>query len=752
MFVVKDRLRCTSTVCLALLVVGLDSCGGDAPLPSQGLPSEQLQFVAFLPREYLLDLRAEAGQDGASRRENDGAGALRLGEGWSTPDNSGRWSLGARSTIFVHLTDPSDRNLFFEYRSPGVESIEVRVNSVDVGELPSQSTWSTHLVSLADGVLLAGENTVELTYTAGPAGFPMRTSDGSLSVYFRTVGVVASEPTAEGEEWSAPYDRDENTVTVGQSGTVVIPYRADRSLASVTVGVSGEGRLWRPIRSRLGYLGADADDDATEGVASSPAVLSLGGVWGRASASAELSLDGRSGPGCFLVDVDLDPTGPPLRLDLLNTEESPPVSLPARERMSEAPDIVLVVLDALRADHVSAYGYARETTPNIDQLANVSLRFDSVFATAPYTLASMATMLSGLSFVQHGVTQRGHRLSESVTTLAEYLNEAGYRTACLSANPNNSVNLGLEQGCDVFEEFWQNAAPPASLDPYRVSRRAVDELRDKSDAPLFLMLHYVPPHEPYAPRPEFDIFGDAAYEGSYDGNWETIRSIDDGTLEPTQADLDEIKSLYDGNLRTGDDAVGLVLDALRQSDRWDRTVVLVTSDHGEAFGEHGRMGHNTTVYDEMLHVPFILRVPDEVSLPAVNTESIASLADVVPTLLGLAGVEPRGRLYGQDLLAPRTTTGRHVVSRSGGERPVYAYRTERWKAIQGGRTTGELYDLATDPDERDDRYLERYQTFVCLSSLLRWELAGSVDAGSGTEETELSEEELRTLRSLGYVR
>ena len=453
----------------------------------------------------------------------------------------------------------------------------------------------------------------------------------------------------------------------------------------------------------------------------------------------------------MLVDADPASSDAPLQLDLLEAEELPPVTTLERERPSEAPDIVLVVLDAARADHVGAYGYPKPTSPNIDRLSEDSLLFGSVFATAPYTLSSMTTMLTGLSFVQHGVTGREHQLPGTVTTLAEHLKEAGYRTSCLSANPNNSVALGLNQGCDVFEEFWQNAQPPASLDPYRVSRRAIDEL-DVSEAPLFLMLHYVPPHEPYAPPSEFDIFGDENYGGAYEGSWETIRAIDDGTLEPTQADLDELVSLYDGNLRTGDDALGVVLDSLRRRARWNQTVVLVTSDHGEAFGEHGRMGHNTTVYDEMVHVPFVLRVPDDWLPDAVDTASLASLADVTPTLLGLAGVESRGRLYGQDLLAPRVTGERRVVSRSGGSRPMYGYRTQRWKAILGRNGEGELYDVAADPDEQTDRYVEHPGTFACLDALLRLEVSGAIEASAEAGEPELSEEELRTLRSLGYVR
>jgi len=746
-FVVKQRLFRAPGACLLVLVfaLALVSCSNEPSLPTQGLSAGQIQFASFWPDEYVLDLRRNSAEDTAGGSQ-DRVG-IQLGEGWAAPDRSGRWAQGETSTVSVHVADPAARNLLFEYRSPGVESIAVDVNGVDVGQLPPSATWQTHLLPVADGVLSAGVNTIVLRYAAGPEGFSMFADGGWRSVYFRTVGLVKSEEAARPDDGMAAFSRDQETLRVGRSGTLVVPFGTDRQVASVAVTMSAESRLWRSSTFGLRYWGA-ADGDAEP----KPSAVqdSLRGLWGRASASLELPLDGRSGPGCVFIDVDLPSTGAPMRLDVLHAEESPPVPTREPDVPPDAPDIVLIVLDAARADHVGAYGYSRQTSPNIDRFAANSLLFENVHATAPYTLSSMATMLTGLSFAQHGVTGREHKISESVTTLAEYLQDAGYRTACLSANPNNSARLGLEQGCDVFEEFWLDVVPPESLDPYRVSRSALEALRDTAESPLFLMLHYVPPHEPYAPRPEFDIFGDEDYDGGYDGSWETIRSIDDGTLEPTPADLEEIVSLYDGNLRTGDDAVGLVLDALQRRERWDRTVVLVTSDHGEAFGEHGRMGHNTTVYDEMLHVPFILRVPDDLRLPAVDRASVASLADVTPTLLGLAGVEPRGRLYGENLLAPRVTTGRRVVARSGGLRPFYAYRTERWKAIEG-RGGGELYDLSVDPDERTDRYVDHPATFACLNALLQLEISGSVEA-STAESGELSEEEMRTLRSLGYVR
>ena len=278
-----------------------------------------------------------------------------------------------------------------------------------------------------------------------------------------------------------------------------------------------------------------------------------------------------------------------------------------------------------------------------------------------------------------------------------------------------------------------------------------ERLAEESDAPQFLMLHYVPPHEPYIPRPEFDIFGNDHYDGGVDGTVQTLHRINAGRLVPTEDDLGELVALYDGNLRTADDAVRRVIDTLRRRDRWNQTVVLVTSDHGEAFLEHGFVGHNNTVYDEMLRVPFILRLPEEAVANHVDTEQLVSLEDVVPTLLGLAGAGVADDVSGVDLLSANAPVRhRGIVARSAHSPRIVAYRTPAWTLIERYGAL-EVYDARTDPLQRNNVYLEEFGQTLCLRSLL--ELEVSRPEPSITERSdELDQEALDALRSLGYVR
>jgi arylsulfatase len=417
------------------------------------------------------------------------------------------------------------------------------------------------------------------------------------------------------------------------------------------------------------------------------------------------------------------------------------------------PDIVLITLDAARADRFSCYGYERPTTPSIDRLAAESLVFRRVFALAPFTLCSVPTMVTGLSFLDHGVVAHGDRLSAEATTLAEHLKGAGYRTACVSASPNNSRALGTDQGYDDFIETWQVVPRPRSTDPFLLSRLALEWLAaDDGTAPIHLQLHYVPPHAPYAPAPEFDLFTDPAYQGRLDGGHGSINALDSGALLPRPDELAHVSALYDGNLRTGDAAVAQVLEALAQRPRWRDTVVLVTADHGEAFLEHGRMSHNSTVYEEMLHVPFVLRLP-EGRRPEADLERLGSLADIVPTLLATAGLAAGDGLDGVDLLRPpgREGRGRFLVARAAGDPPLYALRTLRWKLLFAGSGMGALFNLANDPGEGRDLALQAPLVFSGLGQLLTERLSQTPRFAAAAEAAALSEANAEMLKALGYV-
>jgi arylsulfatase len=464
-----------------------------------------------------------------------------------------------------------------------------------------------------------------------------------------------------------------------------------------------------------------------------------------------ISLDVEAETGAGAIEIGRPRTV--VRVEPAAAEKRPDTPLGTAARK---PDIVLITLDAARPHHFSCYGYHRKTTPNIDRLAKESLVFRNAFALVPNTRRSVPTMVTGLSLQNHQVVYDDSALSPEATTLAEYLHQAGYATAAFSSSPNNSRAVGTDQGYEVFVELWNELRRHKSRRADYLAKRAIDWLEEQDDErPLHLQLHFVPPHAPYQPLPKFDRFSDPDYTGIFDGSTDSIFTFDQRHRKPTPDDLNQAIALYDGNLRAGDDAVADVFEALQARGRWNNTVILVTSDHGEAFFEHHRMSHNNTVYDEMLRVPFILRLPEGIDRGGFNLDRMATLADIVPTLLAAASLEPNADLDGVNLLRAARRKNkpfdRYFVGRTAHTIPMRCIRTSRWKATLANSGQGELFDLIEDPGEQHNLRHRHPEIFAALGQILTRQLLEPPSITGAVRNTEVSDSDRKMLEALGYV-
>jgi arylsulfatase A-like enzyme len=422
-------------------------------------------------------------------------------------------------------------------------------------------------------------------------------------------------------------------------------------------------------------------------------------------------------------------------------------------RAARSPDVVLILLDAARGDRFTGE-YARDTTPRIRAELGDALAFRRAYAECPTTSCSVPAIVTGASFLAGGDVFTGRRLPEELTTLAESLAAAGYHTVGLSASPNNAAQRNTTQGFAEFRELWGKGNP--YWGPAAQVRLAVEAIAQAPrDRPLYLQLHLLPPHQPYEPPPELDRFTDPAYRGPVTPRMSLVPySLGGATLPP--ADLAQLVGLYDGNVLVADDAVGQVVAALRAAGRFERSLLVVTSDHGEAFMEHGVQGHNTTLYDEMLHVPLLVRLPGSERPPAADLDRLASSLDIVPTVLGALGLPVPPEVDGMDLLGPAPDPRRprilfHRTSAPKGA--AYAVRAGRFKAIaRPAQARQELYDLERDPGETEDLAFARPDLFAGLGLLLAQHLARSgAEALPTGEAVELTGEAREALEALGYV-
>lgn len=464
------------------------------------------------------------------------------------------------------------------------------------------------------------------------------------------------------------------------------------------------------------------------------------------------------------------------------------------------PNVVLVSIDTLRADHLGCYGYERDTSPRLDRFAERSIRYANALAPAPWTLPSHASMLTGRDPFEIGVSDIRSTIPHDVATLAELLSQAGYQTAAFVDSTRRGF-VGGERGfARGFEAFHH--APHVEDWTYRYDMAATVDaaqaLLHERDAarPFFLFLHTKTVHSVSGlgtrgrqPPRKRDLDGDAdapyhtpaAYRQRFlDGGavrfrWtdrktgrggvnylldlnERMRegSFDASSFPPEQ--LDELIGLYDGGIYYVDEQLGRLLDTLDETGLSEDTIVVVTADHGEEFLEHGQFFHEQ-LYGELLRVPLLLHDPrDPAETRGRTVESFVALADVTPTILERVGLPVPREMTGRPLPASESD-GRAadtplfsatVCERDDEQWKNSAVHSEGYKLVRQRLGvepySAELYDVAADPFDR--RPLDgREELEARLQTLLDAWLADAVHAG---DELELDEETLDGLRALGY--
>ena len=394
--------------------------------------------------------------------------------------------------------------------------------------------------------------------------------------------------------------------------------------------------------------------------------------------------------------------------------------------------IIIVVFDAFDGARAGYAGYARDTTPHLDALAAEGFGFRQAFAPAPYTLAGVASLLTGRLPDSHGLVSKKRRLGDEETTLGELAKGAGYNTFAVVGNPNGGPIFGNMQGFDRVVLTYEmgpdrpaNYTPPSLGTPLHMSmpeEAAIEFARWQAapgfDAPFLLYAHLLQPHTPYnAPEPFRSTWLDPNYAGVFkNGDNQTLIQHKWRTDALAESDLQALQDLYDANILWADHGLGLLIEELKRAGMYEESLIIVTADHGEASYEHDVRGHNDTLYDEMLQVPLVVRMPSSWSTSTARGTRIdapVSTMDVFPTLAEyLDRAVPQG-LNGQSLIPlihqPETSQERSLWLRDHGTPPSIGLRTAATKAIwhrdrqgpdkQPLRDAFLFFDLQADADE-----------------------------------------------------
>lgn len=404
------------------------------------------------------------------------------------------------------------------------------------------------------------------------------------------------------------------------------------------------------------------------------------------------------------------------------------------------PNILLITVDTLRADRLGCYGYQPARTPNIDRLATEGVRVEDAIAPTPLTLPSHTSILTGLQPPAHGVRDNGtYRVPDAAETLAEYLKIEGYQTQAFVSAEVLHHRFNLNQGFDGYDDaLWDQAAPADYTFRERSGEQTMNRVlnwlaaRSTQSAgapPFFAWVHLFDPHEPHSP-PEADV-----------------------KLSPT---------LYDGEIASVDRQIGRLVEALKNKNVLDDTILVFTSDHGESLGEHEEGTHSIFIYEATVRVPLIFRYPSKLAAGEVYRGSVQSV-DIMPTLLGIADKKPtetQGKDLSKALVGPPLVPSLPQYSESlhpklaFGMAPLQGVRLDEWTYIRAPRA--ELYNRKADPRELRnllelDDSGDAAARAIELDALVTKVVQGSERFGLVAEVRPLDPETVEMLQALGYM-
>ncbi len=464
-----------------------------------------------------------------------------------------------------------------------------------------------------------------------------------------------------------------------------------------------------------------------------------------------------------------------------------------RARARAPRSVLLISVDSLRADRLGAYGHDRATSPNVDRLARQGVLFERAVSPTPWTLPSHVTLLSGRLPHRHGTVARVDRIDAALPLLQEVFADHGYETVGFYSGPYLDPYFGFGRGFERYVSCQSEGALAPST--HGAAQRSHDDHTNpvvlaaftawatrREGRPFFAFVHMWDVHFDYVPPEPYASMFDATYDGSLDGRRIAAEGF---PSRASRRDVEHLLALYDGEVRYTDETIAGLLGSLDQAGSLDDTLVVVTSDHGEEFREHGGKTHHRAVYTESVHVPLILWARH--GLPrGLRVRPFVSLADVAPTLLDLLGLPQMAASDGRSLIAalrgqslpaqpvlsamflPGRAERRTLAIRQDDRAQIAWMKSDQWMSFDLGSDPGERHPTALTGADREP--LERYDAEI-LAALTRRparnapgtasaastsESAGSgarsgpADA-SGAASGELPPALRERLRSLGYL-
>jgi len=417
-------------------------------------------------------------------------------------------------------------------------------------------------------------------------------------------------------------------------------------------------------------------------------------------------------------------------------------------------NLIILLLDAAAANHLSIYGYNRKTTPFIDELAQKGIIFENAFTNASYTLASASTIYTGLPPAAHGVVSSDFAVPQDAKLLSEYFKKAGYKTAAFTGNYFFSKAFGFDQGFDLFYE------PPLKdllLHSDMIVKEAKNWIKNNINNKFFMYIHFREPHVPYSIPKNFEF---NFWEGQIPTNkLQELRSVNctDFTQRPTE-EINFIISQYDTLLRYIDSKVAELIKFIDENKLLEKTVIVVLSDHGQSFWQHGIHTHSLQLYDETIKIPMIFYLPHILQAKNKKINNLFEMIDLMPTLLELFNLKSEKDLPGKSFVScmflQNCPDKEFVISRNESmSATLFSIRNHQYKLIASkNKKQFELYDLLKDPEEKNNIFDQQNIISKYFLQNLDQNLKNSLKYKYFTPQlSKLTGEMREKLKALGYV-
>ena len=752
-----------------LLAVSVCACGADPTPPllfdlvegfAEGLIRTETTLIDFGDPTIRVDLL-------------EGWGPRERQAGETSVLNSG----GSLAAVRVSIVEPREliltvrcRPLATALRAP--QRLEIVVNGGPVGGFPLRRGFQEYRVSVPGRLWLAGDNRVAFRYP-----LPHDTVEDTETTVFDPTVVwdyllleepqeISPKPIAEARSIAEPRPLG----TAPGQGSLLLPLRTQ---FDYYFKVPEETLLWIPEVRPWGdtmpgdrlEIRFDADDaesrveELLHPYSDSSVSYSLPYPSGTI---ARISLRGLAGSRSSTREAGFELMQPTLRSVAVPTE---PSSIPKTTPYTEppvAPAIIIYLIDTLRADHLGTYGYGLPTSPNIDAFARDGVVFERAHAHSSWTKTTVASLLTGQHPRQHAVLDRADLLPSTTETLAELLGDTGYQTAAFVTITTVSGAFGFAQGFDTYANMMEVDTVDVHQLSDRVNRAAWSWLKEqrRPGQPFFLYLHVSDPHTPYTPHSPFrERFAPGISlddEASFRVN---LRGWEPRSMDHLERFRDSSRALYDAEIGFMDAQFGELIEFLKNERLYDSSMIVVLSDHGEEFNEHGGWTHGRSLYEEVLRIPLIIKFPGGWGAGR-RIEAAVQQIDVLPTVLAAVGAEPHEASRGVDLMS--LISGESISEPEAllsamlqlGDRNLESLVSGRYKLIvdRAGapRPRYELYDLQDDPDEVIDLGRERPVSLGYMLSLLR-RAELEYPAGEKSPQLQIDPDLERRLRALGYI-